>query len=151
MNPPGPAYIVGSVDRLDARERAQLAALCAKANAGSLVAAPKAAVPHLRAWLADVSFRDWQFLLRLDGARPYLQVAAPDDGGWASRKWFLSPHMTHSEIVQTAFKAVLTATEHEVREAFRYKGHAVYSPHYDVERLVELLSTDAALELRSDQ
>lgn len=55
-----------------------------------------------------------------------------------TRKWKLSPHMTLSEVTQTAFKCLLTSAEHRVREHFLYRGHRVYSPHYDVEALVEL-------------
>ena len=53
-----------------------------------------------------------------------------------TRKWMLSPHMTRSEIVQTTFKCVLTAVEHEARENFRYRGQTIYGPHFDVEALV---------------
>jgi len=61
-----------------------------------------------------------------------------EDMTWYGRKWLLSPHMTDSEIVQTVFKAVMTAVEHEVREQFKYKGESVFDPHYDLEKLVEL-------------
>lgn len=57
-----------------------------------------------------------------------------------SRKWLLSEHMTKSEIVQTALKAVLTVLEHEAREKFEYKGVAVFNPHINVESLHKLLS-----------
>lgn len=57
---------------------------------------------------------------------------------WSGRKWQLSEHMTDQEIVQTAFKAVLTALEHEARELFKYKDVSVLDPHYDLEKLVEL-------------
>jgi hypothetical protein len=56
-----------------------------------------------------------------------------------SRKWQLSYHMTRSEIVQTALKAVLTAEEHEVRENFRYRGKAIFGPHFDVDELVNMM------------
>jgi hypothetical protein len=59
---------------------------------------------------------------------------------WAGRKWFLSQHMTRSEIVQTAFKAVITAMEHEVREGFTFRGEPIYGPHWDVELLAEMLA-----------
>lgn len=55
-----------------------------------------------------------------------------------TRKWALSPAMTKSEIVQTAFKLCMTSMEHRVREAFRYKGARVFGPHFDVEDLVSL-------------
>ena len=38
------------------------------------------------------------------------------------RKWVLSYHMTETEIVNTAFKAIQAAEDHEIREFFRYKG-----------------------------
>jgi hypothetical protein len=52
-----------------------------------------------------------------------------------TRKWLLSPYMTKSEIVQTAFKLVLTSQEHEVRENFKYLNRAVFGPHFDVDVL----------------
>jgi hypothetical protein len=68
---------------------------------------------------------------------------------WSSRKWLLSRHMTDGEIVQTAFKATLTALEHECRETFKYRGQAIFDPHYDIERLVELRSQANALKERA--
>jgi len=47
-------------------------------------------------------------------------------------------HMTPSEVVQTAFKSVLTAEEHEAREAFRYRNEAIFCPHFDVEALHQI-------------
>lgn len=58
-----------------------------------------------------------------------------------TRKWVLSPNMTTSEIVQTAFKCAYTSYEHRVREDFRYKGYRIFGPHYNVNDLVELCRT----------
>ena len=58
--------------------------------------------------------------------------------GWNGRWWRLSAHMTNGEIVQTVFKAVMTALEHEAREMFLYKGVSVLDPHYDIDKLAEL-------------
>ena len=55
-----------------------------------------------------------------------------------THQWFLSEHMTDSEVVQTAFKCVLTAIEHEAREQFKYKGQAIFGPHFNVNDLAEL-------------
>jgi hypothetical protein len=52
-----------------------------------------------------------------------------------TRRWFLSPAMTHSEIVQTVFKCVLTSMEHRTREWFSYRGKPVFGPHFDVDAL----------------
>lgn len=55
-----------------------------------------------------------------------------------TRKWLLSPQMTDSEIVFTAFKLCLTSMEHRTREFFTYSGERIASPHFDVEDLVRL-------------
>lgn len=54
------------------------------------------------------------------------------------RKWYISPHMTESEIVQTAFKAVLTSQEHIAREWFTYKGRRIFHPHHNINNLIRL-------------
>lgn len=80
-----------------------------------------------------------------DLVQAYLQGSYEDpdvDSGEPSlqktRKWILSPHMTASELVQTAFKCCLTSMEHRVREGFTYRGERVFGPHFDVEGLYEL-------------
>ena len=55
-----------------------------------------------------------------------------------TRRWFLSPQMVKSEIVQTVFKCVLTSAEHRTREWFKYRGKAVFGPHFDVDALWEI-------------
>ena len=56
----------------------------------------------------------------------------------ATRRWFLSPEMSRSEIVATAFKCALTSMEHRTREWFLYRNRAIYQPHYDVDALWEI-------------
>lgn len=92
--------------------------------------------------VAKVTFRDWKFTVEDNiGDGRYLQVSFMEGGELQKgRKWKLSEHMTPSELVQTAFKAVLTATEHETREFFKYKNYPIFSPHYDIEALVALCS-----------
>lgn len=58
--------------------------------------------------------------------------------GMRSRKWRLSTHMTRSELVQTVFLAIKTWEEHELREAFLYRGKAIFGPHLDAEVLVQI-------------
>jgi hypothetical protein len=107
--------------------------------------------------LHDIQFNDWVFDLRLDSGRPYLRVrfAGPCNTTgrfqeWEGRKWFLSSHISKSEIVQTAFKAVITALEHEARETFRYKGEAIFGPHFDCDLLVELCKRSDVLNARHE-
>jgi hypothetical protein len=115
--------------------------------------------------LDDVKFRDWDFRVTSSAGRDYLQVVfyAPDITmpvqesvshvefqPQSSRKWLLSPSMTDGEIVQTAFKAVMCAMEHEIREEFTYKEAAIFGPHFDIETLVEICQRGATVH-RSDR
>lgn len=103
---------------------------------------------HMRMWsiLNRITYKDWHLHVGRDSKRnfaPYLQweFIAPcaktgTPAKQRSRKWYLSEYMTESELVQTAFKAALTAEEHECREAFRYAGYRVFNPHVSVTALM---------------
>lgn len=96
----------------------------------------------IREALSQLKYKDWEFLLAVDEA--WLQVRFVDNGiPWGGRKWTLSRHMTKGEVVQTALKAVLAAEEHEAREKFLYRERAIFGPHYDVDRLVDLIDNGA--------
>lgn len=90
--------------------------------------------------LNEITYKDWTFRLVEETASggSLLSVSFKDEDGcvWNGRKWYISRHMTKSEIVQTALKAVLTAEEHEAREKFLYKNTAIFGPHLDVETLL---------------
>lgn len=64
-----------------------------------------------------------------------------------TRKWYISPHISKSEFVQTAFKCLITSMEHRAREKFKYKGKRVYGPHFDVEELHKIC-TDKKFDYR---
>lgn len=89
----------------------------------------------------------WSLKLCLDGTRYYLQVHCagiegstdPDDGPWTGRKWLLSPYMVRSEVIRTAYKAVIAAEEHEIQEKFKYRDCAVMGPHMHMDELVDLI------------
>ena len=103
----------------------------------------------------EVKFKDWQFNITKNENYFYLQikvVGRDNTNGrfhtWKSRKWLLSQHMTKSEFIQTAFKAVMTAMEHEIREQFRYKGESIFGGHFNVDLLRELCQSDNSLDVR---
>lgn len=111
-------------------------------------------VSSIYAVLSRISFPDFKFVVKTDKGL-YLQIeclgkcnVTGNSYEWKSRKWVLSYYMTNGEIVQTAFKAVLTAIEHEARENFRYRGVSIFDPHYDIEKLVELHQAGTALKER---
>lgn len=101
--------------------------------------------------LHQIQYKDWSFAVceALHGAGSFLQVRFKAGGTMQSgRKWYVSSFATKSEVVQTALKAVLTAEEHEAREAFLYRGAAIFGPHLDVDVLLGLADqTDARSEL----
>jgi hypothetical protein len=106
--------------------------------------------------LARVACPTFSFVVGTSNASLYLQIECDDRCNvtgeplrWKGRKWLLSQHMTDGEVVQTAFKAILTAMEHEIRERFTYRGVSIFDPHYDIEKLVELRSQPDALKERS--
>lgn len=97
--------------------------------------------------LSHVKYLNYQFYVGIDGSHMYLQVRFPAICTKENivqpmhcRKWHISEHMTNSEIVQTSFKAVLTAVEHEAREHFTYRDQAIFGPHLDIDFLANALS-----------
>lgn len=96
--------------------------------------------------LSQVQYKDWEFVVKEKGSGWTLQVqfwASDNDhprGDLARqhcRKYYLSPYMTKSEIIRTAFVAVRQAEEHEMCELFTYKGQRIFNPHVDVDALAE--------------
>lgn len=100
----------------------------------------------LRQTVADLEYKDWQFRVEKDGIGLWFlqarfverDVISGQRDIVTGRKWRMSMHMTKSEIVQTALKAVLTAEEHEARERFRFRGRAIFGPHLNIETLWEI-------------
>ena len=83
----------------------------------------------------------WSFIVNQAGCQSYVQVQLPSEGAaipWRGRKWLLSDHMTEGEVVQTCLMAVLAAEEHEAREAFEYKGKAIFGPHLSMDQLLTI-------------
>jgi len=108
---------------------------------------------HTQPWIQNAidtvsrcGYPGYEFTVLVDGrGEVYLQawyLEADTLGGDVekqyTRRWFLSPHMNNSEIVQTAFKCILTSMEHRTREWFTYKARAIFQPHYNVEKLWEI-------------
>jgi hypothetical protein len=111
--------------------------------------------------LAEIRYKDWNFdviqgpntAYDWPSVSPMLRVRFTDPETGVTqkgRKWVLSYHMTKSEVVLTALKAVLTAEEHEARELFRYRGSKIFNPHINVDKLVELTKKLENLDVRNE-
>lgn len=102
---------------------------------------------EIKAVIDQIEYKKaWRFNLYVDGNRPILQVIFMGEDALTGkleeqkcRKWLLSYHMCNNELITTAYKAILAAEEHEVREFFTYKNVRVMNPHFsfdDIARLV---------------
>lgn len=49
--------------------------------------------------------------------------------------------MTETELVETAFAALLRAAEHEIRDRFTYYGRRIFSPHIPTYLLIDAVDT----------
>lgn len=109
--------------------------------------------------LGDVLYERWSFrvlpiahgfLLQLVYWERDTEVGRhPDPVEQHARKWYVSPHSTATEVVRTAYKAVLTSLEHRLGEHFRYGGQKPYNPHFDVEEL-RYLDRRGGVDVRED-
>jgi hypothetical protein len=106
-------------------------------------------IERARDILKDVQFFQYGFNVRESHGGVFLQGVYTDNDIYRgvpeaqfTRKWLLSPEMTESEIVSTAFKLCLTSMEHRTREGFMYKGARIYGPHFDVNDLVRLCTAE---------
>lgn len=93
--------------------------------------------------LGAIAYKNWRLNTGTDNGRTYMQwvfwgVCAKTGHLELQhcRKWYLSPHMTESELVQTAFAAALAAEEHECREFFQYQGKRPFQPHISIHSLM---------------
>ncbi len=92
--------------------------------------------------LRKLKFQDWKFVAAERGGMVYIKAtwAAPCNvtgtpSQQVSRRWLIRPEASEMEIVQTAFKLVITALEHEAREQFAWHGRAVLGPHQNLDQL----------------
>ena len=100
---------------------------------------------NIKSVLADIVFKTHQFNVESasDGFQLQLTCEEEDLSNGKpelqfGRKWHIGKRASKSEIVQTAFKAVVTWMEHDAREHFRYKGAQVFGPHFDIDDLERL-------------
>lgn len=115
---------------------------------------PRDPRPDFTTIIGNITYKDWTLLLVRDSAgREYMRwqwftrcVKSGASVMISGRRWWLSPKMTESEIVQTALLAALTAEEHEARESFRYKDKRVFNPHISVPKLLEICEIEDARE-----
>lgn len=109
---------------------------------------------EMRQIINEIEFEDYSFDIVEDGDKAFLQasyyeadIITGEPELQKTRKWYLSPHQVKSELVQTAFKCVMTSMEHRTREHFLYRGKRVFGPHFDVDALWQICK-DGRLDYR---
>lgn len=111
----------------------------------------KELVTRTQALLDRVVFMDMELVVTADArGEVYMQGQYHERDTYTkkmtvqkTRRWLLSPPMSDSSIVKTAFMLCMTSMEHRTREAFTYKGERVFGPHFDVEDMVRLCKAGA--------
>lgn len=96
--------------------------------------------------IMDIEFMNYSFVVDVTGGgEVVLQGVYKEPDTYTrkealqyTRRWVLSPYMTDSELVATAFKCCITSMEHRTREAFKYKKARIFGPHFHVDDLVRL-------------
>ena len=95
-----------------------------------------------------IFYKDWTLTLNKNPFYLQWSFEDPTEGTQYCRKWLLTEDMSRSEIVSTAFKAVMSAEEHEARETFRYRNRRVFGPHFDVDALVDIAKYKVNLDIK---
>lgn len=60
----------------------------------------------------------------------------------STRKWYISPYMSESEIVETAWACVQRSQLHVASEHFTYYGKRIYSQHFNVSARMEICDVE---------
>lgn len=61
-----------------------------------------------------------------------------------SRAWFIPESASETDVVDTAFAAVMRSYDHVVKEHFTYKGKRVFSPHFTMEERLAMAAHQEA-------
>lgn len=106
---------------------------------------PRKTINELAAIIRDVEFMDRNIRIGEMGSGYFIQVQYVEKDIVTgelelqkARKWYVSPYSTDTEIVESAFAACCRSMMHVAKEHFIYKGHRVYSPHFDIETRLEI-------------
>lgn len=102
---------------------------------------------HIREVLDQCSFMDRKFLVMKKGdgfliqmsyMEPDVEKPGSEPVEQKTRKYYISPHMCESELVETVWLMVQRSQLHVASEYFTYKGRRVYSQHFDIQARLEL-------------
>lgn len=78
------------------------------------------------------------FLIQMEYFEPDVEKPGSDPVSQKTRKWYVSPFSTESEVVETCWAMVCRSQMHVASEHFTYKGWRVYSQHFDINSRIDM-------------
>lgn len=89
----------------------------------------------------------FEFVLSYEGNNVFLEARLwrkdtyTNEMGWGygGKRW-VNPQITERNLVMTCFALARDFAEHEVREAFKYRGQRIVGPHISLEAMWEAAS-----------
>ena len=78
------------------------------------------------------------FLVQMEYMEPDITKLGSPPVKQSTRKWYISPYSTDTEVVETCFAMVCRSQLHIAGEHFTFHGRQVYSPHFNIEGRMEL-------------
>jgi hypothetical protein len=100
---------------------------------------------RVKAIIDDVKYRDWNIVVAHFGGISILHLEWTDkcvisglNDIQVSRPWLISEDQSDDAILNTIFKAIMCAEEHETKERFTYKGKRVFNPHIEIKDLMRI-------------
>jgi hypothetical protein len=122
---------------------------------------PKKSREEIQRIIDRIKFRDRKFRILEKGDGFLLQMTYyeidvedqelfPQPVLQSTRKWYVSPYMTTSEIVETAWLMVQRSQLHVASEHFTYAGRRVYSQHFSIGARVDLCD-EQCYDVRIDE
>jgi hypothetical protein len=93
--------------------------------------------------ISNIQYKNWTVIL-FESPRYAIQliwddvcVVSGEIMQQESRMWMLDT-LTEDHIVNTIFKAIQNAEEHETKERFIYKSKRIFNPHTKISKLMEV-------------
>jgi hypothetical protein len=112
---------------------------------------PQKSLQDIQNIIDSIRFKDRSFKLMTKGDGFLLQMEyyeadvnkpGSEPVKQSTRKYYLSPYMTTSEVVETAWLCVQRSQLHVASEHFRYAGRQVYSQHFNVSARIEICDNE---------
>ena len=82
------------------------------------------------------------YLLQMRYMEPDVDKPGSEPTLQSTRKYYVSPYMTDSEIVETCWLCVQRSQLHVASEHFTYAGRRIYSQHFHLDARVEACDED---------